>query len=106
MTSAIDRDAQYFGKDAVLPRSERYDPAEEVLKVCLDLWTGWADGALVCDKRSGTLRGAPSRTLARLSAAGLPRVGPHGLQEGGAANVYRELFGPTVAHPYHPAMTR
>ncbi|MER9774904.1 LLM class flavin-dependent oxidoreductase, partial [Mesorhizobium sp. M0220] len=33
--------------------SERYDRAEEVLKVCLDLWTGWADGALVLDKESG-----------------------------------------------------
>ncbi|TCU32782.1 LLM class flavin-dependent oxidoreductase [Rhizobium azibense] len=53
VTSAIDREAQIFGKDALLPRSERYDRAEEVLGVCIDLWTGWADGALVLDKESG-----------------------------------------------------
>lgn len=47
-----------------------------------------------------------SRTLARLCAAGLPRVDPHGVQKGGVANVYRELFGPIMAHSYHPAMTR
>ncbi|MER8843056.1 LLM class flavin-dependent oxidoreductase [Mesorhizobium sp. M0913] len=53
VTSAIDQEAQFFGEEALLPRSERYDRAEEVLKACLDLWTGWADGALVCDKKSG-----------------------------------------------------
>ncbi|MER8691128.1 LLM class flavin-dependent oxidoreductase [Mesorhizobium sp. M1136] len=53
VTSAIEREAQIFGKDALLPRSERYDRAEEVLKACLDLWTGWPDGALVLDKESG-----------------------------------------------------
>ncbi|MCA1444443.1 LLM class flavin-dependent oxidoreductase [Ensifer sp. IC4062] len=52
VTSAIDREAQLFG-EALLPRSERYDRAEEVLKVCLDFWTGWADGALFLDKESG-----------------------------------------------------
>ncbi|TIP72319.1 MAG: LLM class flavin-dependent oxidoreductase [Mesorhizobium sp.] len=53
VTSASDQAAQNFGKDAILPRNERYDRAEEVLKVCLDMWTGWADGALVLDKESG-----------------------------------------------------
>ncbi|GLR45258.1 monooxygenase [Mesorhizobium amorphae] len=53
VTSVGDWEAQIFGKEALLPRSERYDRAEEVLKVCLDLWTGWADGALVLDKQSG-----------------------------------------------------
>ncbi|MFA1678194.1 LLM class flavin-dependent oxidoreductase [Rhizobium mongolense] len=53
VTSAGDLEAQIFGDEAILPRSERYDRAEEVLKVCLDLWTGWADGALVLDKESG-----------------------------------------------------
>lgn len=53
VTSAIDLEAQIFGKETLLPRNERYDRAEEVLKICLDLWTGWGDGALVMDKGSG-----------------------------------------------------
>lgn len=53
VTSATEPTAQNFGKDALLARSERYDRAEEVLKVCLDMWTGWSDGALVVNKERG-----------------------------------------------------
>ncbi|WP_292537092.1 LLM class flavin-dependent oxidoreductase [Mesorhizobium sp.] len=53
VTSVGDLAAQNFGQEALPPRNERYDRAEEVLKVCLDMWTGWNDGALVLDKESG-----------------------------------------------------
>jgi FMN-dependent oxidoreductase (nitrilotriacetate monooxygenase family) len=53
VTSASDREAQNYGLDALLPRKERYDRAEETLKVCLDLWSSWSEGALVMDKASG-----------------------------------------------------
>ncbi|OBQ86558.1 monooxygenase [Mesorhizobium sp. WSM3873] len=53
VTSSYHRAAQNFGKNALLARDERYDRAEEVLKVCLDMWTGWAEDALVLDKESG-----------------------------------------------------
>lgn len=53
VTSASDREAHVFGLDALPPRGERYDRAEEVLNVCLDLWSSWSEGAMVMDKQSG-----------------------------------------------------
>ncbi|GEO87374.1 MULTISPECIES: LLM class flavin-dependent oxidoreductase [Alphaproteobacteria] len=53
VTSASDREAHVFGFDALPPRAERYDRAEEVLNVCLGLWSSWSEGALVIDKQSG-----------------------------------------------------
>ncbi|MCA1371869.1 LLM class flavin-dependent oxidoreductase [Bradyrhizobium sp. BRP14] len=52
-TSTNDRAAQNFGKGALLPIDERYDCAEEVLKILLDMWRAWAGDALVVDKESG-----------------------------------------------------
>ncbi|WP_074070868.1 NtaA/DmoA family FMN-dependent monooxygenase [Rhizobium gallicum] len=48
-----DRAPQTCGKDALLPREEAYDWAEDVLRIYRDMWTGWTDGALVVDKASG-----------------------------------------------------
>ncbi len=54
VTSASDREAHVFGLDALPPRGDRYDRAEEVLTTCLQLWDSWQDGAMVMDKRSGS----------------------------------------------------
>lgn len=53
VTSASDREAQAFGLDALLPRNERYERAQEVLEACMALWKSWGDGALLMDKASG-----------------------------------------------------
>lgn len=53
VTSASSQEAQNFGRPSLPPRNERYERAEEVLKVCMDMWSGWSDGALVLDKASG-----------------------------------------------------
>lgn len=53
VTSANDRVGQNLSGDAHLSRDERYDRAEEVLKISLDMWAGWDDGALVVDKENG-----------------------------------------------------
>ncbi|KWV43522.1 monooxygenase [Rhizobium altiplani] len=45
--------AQNLGKEELLPCDERYDRAEELLKISLDMWKGWANGAIVVDKESG-----------------------------------------------------
>ncbi|MCW1412948.1 LLM class flavin-dependent oxidoreductase [Rhizobium sp. 1AS11] len=54
--SANDLAAQKSGKDTQ-QNDEPFDRAEEVLKVSLDMWKGWADDALVVDKESGGFLG-------------------------------------------------
>ncbi|ASW04146.1 LLM class flavin-dependent oxidoreductase (plasmid) [Paraburkholderia aromaticivorans] len=53
VTSVSDREAQQFGMASLLPRNERYERADEVVRICMDLWESWSDGALVIDKASG-----------------------------------------------------
>ncbi|MGF7160654.1 FMN-dependent oxidoreductase (nitrilotriacetate monooxygenase family) [Rhodoligotrophos appendicifer] len=53
VTSTADREAQIHGAGELLPRNERYERADEMLKICQDLWTGWSEGAIVMDKDSG-----------------------------------------------------
>jgi len=59
--------AQNFGKDALRPREDAYDRAEEVLKISLDMWTGWTDGALavvpILQKRGVFRKEHPGSTL-------------------------------------------
>lgn len=45
--------AESLDDDTFPSRHERYDRAEEVLKICLAMWKGWSDEALVVDKESG-----------------------------------------------------
>lgn len=53
VTSVSDREAQNYGLDALLPRNERYDRAQETLDTCMNLWTSWSDGALQMNKENG-----------------------------------------------------
>ncbi|MBB4577678.1 LLM class flavin-dependent oxidoreductase [Rhizobium lentis] len=68
VTSANDLGAQDFGNEARPPRGERYDLAEEVLKISRAMWAGWADGALVVDKESGMF--IDERKVSRTEIAG------------------------------------
>ena len=53
VTSAGDRAAQNFSRDANQAHAERYARAAEFLEVTQALWDSWEDGALVLDRESG-----------------------------------------------------
>jgi FMN-dependent oxidoreductase (nitrilotriacetate monooxygenase family) len=53
VTSAGDRAAQNFNRDAVADHAERYERADEFLDVVTALWDSWDDDALVVDPASG-----------------------------------------------------
>jgi len=50
VTSATDLEARNAGMDALPPKEERYDRADEVLEACTALWEGWDADAMVLDK--------------------------------------------------------
>ncbi len=60
VTSATELEARNAGMEALPPREERYDRADEVLEACHALWSGWDGNALVLDKEAGRLAD-PSR---------------------------------------------
>ncbi|MDF1790736.1 MAG: LLM class flavin-dependent oxidoreductase [Thalassobaculaceae bacterium] len=53
VTSATDLEAQNAGMDALPPREERYDRADEVLEACFALWSSWDEDPFVLDKEAG-----------------------------------------------------
>ncbi|MEV6238559.1 LLM class flavin-dependent oxidoreductase [Lentzea sp. NPDC051838] len=53
VTTAQDRSAQNFNRDANLEHSARYERADEFLDVATALWDSWEDDALVVDQESG-----------------------------------------------------
>jgi FMN-dependent oxidoreductase (nitrilotriacetate monooxygenase family) len=53
VTSFQDAEAQNFGFDALPPRAERYERAEEFLEATTQLWDSWSDDAIVQDKATG-----------------------------------------------------
>lgn len=53
VTSANDREAQNFGLDRLMDRSQRYDHADEVLEACHALWNSWEEDALILDRKRG-----------------------------------------------------
>lgn len=53
VTSHARQEAQNMGLDDLPARGARYDRADEVIKVCMDLWSSWSPGALVLDKAAG-----------------------------------------------------
>ena len=55
VTSATDLEAKNAGLDALPPREERYDRADEVLEACCALWNSWDADAFVGDKEAGVL---------------------------------------------------
>ncbi|MEU9131051.1 LLM class flavin-dependent oxidoreductase [Kitasatospora sp. NPDC048540] len=54
VTSAGDRAAQNFGRDANQEHAVRYRRADEFLQVATALWDSWEDGALLLDRERGT----------------------------------------------------
>ncbi|MFJ1701808.1 LLM class flavin-dependent oxidoreductase [Kitasatospora sp. NPDC088346] len=53
VTSAGDRAAQNFGRDANQEHAVRYRRADEFLRVTTALWDSWEDGALLLDRARG-----------------------------------------------------
>ncbi|MGW5050402.1 LLM class flavin-dependent oxidoreductase [Actinokineospora sp. NPDC004072] len=53
VTTAGDRAAQNFSRDGAADHAERYERADEFLRVVTALWDSWADDALVVDPASG-----------------------------------------------------
>lgn len=53
VTTAGDRSAQNFNKEANTEHAERYQRAAEFLEVVTALWDSWEDDALVVDRKEG-----------------------------------------------------
>ena len=53
VTTATDKAALNFGKDAILEHDQRYEVAQEFVDVVRGLWNTWDDGAVLADKRTG-----------------------------------------------------
>lgn len=53
VTSATDLEAKNAGLDALPPKGERYDRADEVLEACFALWNSWDEDPFVLDKERG-----------------------------------------------------
>ena len=55
VTGSSDLSAQNFGQDRLPDHDLRYDMAEEYIQICKRLWGSWEPGAIVSDRKSGTL---------------------------------------------------
>jgi FMN-dependent oxidoreductase (nitrilotriacetate monooxygenase family) len=53
VTSAMDEEAQNFGRDGNIDHSNRYERAGEFLDVVKALWDSWEDDAILLDRESG-----------------------------------------------------
>ena len=53
VTSLNDSEALNMGRDSVVPHDERYDRADEFMKIVLGHWGSWAPDAIQCDKETG-----------------------------------------------------
>ncbi len=53
VTSATDLEARNAGMDALPPKEERYDRADEVLEACHALWNSWDEDPFILDKEKG-----------------------------------------------------
>ncbi|HVY14344.1 MAG TPA: LLM class flavin-dependent oxidoreductase [Rhodopila sp.] len=93
VTSATEMEARNFGTDALPPKDQRYDRADEVLEACCALWDCWEPDALVLDRESGRFAdpskvhranydGRYVRTMGPLSMPRSPQGRPVFLQAG------------------------
>jgi len=55
VTSTEDSEAQNFGLDKQRERGNRYDLADEFLRVVFGLWDTWEDGAVVMNRETGVV---------------------------------------------------
>ncbi|QZY51017.1 NtaA/DmoA family FMN-dependent monooxygenase [Leucobacter tenebrionis] len=53
VTSVADREAHRYGMSGLLPKSERYDRADEVVEAAIKLWESFPADAYVADRKSG-----------------------------------------------------
>lgn len=50
VTSSNDREAQCYGRPALLPKEERYERADEAVEACMRLWDSFPTEALIQDQ--------------------------------------------------------
>lgn len=62
VTSSNQREARVYGREALLPKAERYDRADEAVEACMRLWESFPAEALVADQ-SRNLYIDPERLL-------------------------------------------
>jgi FMN-dependent oxidoreductase (nitrilotriacetate monooxygenase family) len=55
VTGSSDLSAQNFGMSKLPEHDLRYEMAEEYIEICRRLWGSWEPGAIVADRKSGTL---------------------------------------------------
>ncbi len=55
VTSTRNEEARNFGMEALPPREQRYDMADEFVEACFALWDCWGEDTLVLDKEGGRL---------------------------------------------------
>jgi FMN-dependent oxidoreductase (nitrilotriacetate monooxygenase family) len=95
VTSAEDSAAQNFGLDALPPREQRYEQADEYLDLVLQLWRSWEPGALVMDRANSiyadgakvhpiNFEGKYFRCRGPLNTAPSPQIVPTLVQAGGS----------------------
>lgn len=53
VTSSRNAEARNYGMEELPPKEDRYERAEEALKVVLQLWRSWDKDAFTCDRQSG-----------------------------------------------------
>ncbi len=53
VTGNFEGDAANFGRQAHVPRQERYERADEFVTICKGLWDSWAEDAFIEDNASG-----------------------------------------------------
>lgn len=53
VTTATKEAAQNFGADDLPDHDERYEMADEYLKLCRELWDSWAPDAVIMDRETG-----------------------------------------------------
>ncbi len=53
VTTFTDDSAKNFGLDALAPKTERYERAQEFVDLCKALWDSYEDDAIIRDKQSG-----------------------------------------------------
>jgi FMN-dependent oxidoreductase (nitrilotriacetate monooxygenase family) len=93
VTSAMQSEAQNYGFDKLLEKSQRYDHADEVLEACDALWESWDADALVLSRednvyvdgskvRYANYQGSRVSTRGPLTAPRSPQTRPVMMQAG------------------------
>src|SRR5688572_18028312 len=113
VTGSSDLSAQNFGMSKLPEHDLRYEMAEEYIEICRRLWGSWERGAIVADRKTGTLidhakvhtidyEGRYYRSRGPLNSGPCPQGQPVIAQAGGSGKGRRiaaQYADTVVAHP-------